>query len=88
VLDPDIKGFSDRIDWAVEKHREGNDAHAQGQHCKDETDSGAESDQLPALRCVEDSRDELGERLRRRGSKERHVKSLGRKEPAPEYHQQ
>ena len=52
VLDFDIYGFS--IDWAVEKHREGDDAQAQGQHGKDETDPGAESDQLPALRRVED----------------------------------
>ena len=65
VLDFDINCFG--IDWAVEKHREGDDAHAQGQHGKDKTDRGAESDQLPALRRVEDSRDELREGLRRIG---------------------
>jgi len=51
----------DSIDWAVEKHREGDNAQAQGQHGKDETDPGSISDQLPALRRVEDSRDELRE---------------------------
>ena len=79
VLDFDINCFS--IDWAVEKHREGDDAHAQGQR-------GAKSDQLPALWRVEDSRDELREGLRRRGSKERHIKGLGREQPAAEDHQQ
>ena len=65
VLDFDINCFS--IDWAVEKHREGDDAHAQGQHGKDKADPGAKFDQLSALRRVEDSRDELREGLRRIG---------------------
>ena len=86
VLDPDIN--VDSIDWAVEKHWEGDDAHAQGQHGKDKTDRGAESDHLPALRRVEDSREELREGLRWRGSKERHINSLGREQPASENHQQ
>ena len=40
------------------------------------------SDQFPPLLCVEEIADELREGVRRRGSKERHVKSLGLEQPA------
>jgi hypothetical protein len=40
------------------------------------------SDQFLPLLCVEEIADELREGLRRRGSKERHVKSLGLEQPA------
>jgi hypothetical protein len=72
-------------DWdvniAIDQAWEGDDAYAQGDHGKDETDPGAKSDQFPPLLCVEDIADELREGLRRRGSKERHIKRK-RRSPA------